>query len=242
MFNVIFDPGHGGSDSGAVNGKLIEKNINLTVGLKLEIRMKKYPGINFKLTRNTDIYLSLDARVKMINAGKADLAISQHINAGGGDGYEVFHSIYRGKGEVFANMLSKEFEGCQNPHGIGVKTKKLENANKDYYMLIRETTPPTVISEYAFLDNPKDNIIIDEDHELEEIASAFERAICKFFCIKIKDDPGMTNKSKILEVQKCINKLGIKDYDNRALVEDGLLGLRTETCIKQLITYLNTLI
>ena len=77
---IVIDPGHGGKDSGAVNGKLLEKNIVLNVSLKLGEELKKR-GYNVFYTRSKDIFINLRDRTKVANDKKANLFISIHANA-----------------------------------------------------------------------------------------------------------------------------------------------------------------
>lgn len=81
---VVIDAGHGGRDPGAISpdGKVREKNITLSVALKLgELINKRYPDVEVIYTRKTDIFIPLDERTKIANRNKADLFISIHVNA-----------------------------------------------------------------------------------------------------------------------------------------------------------------
>jgi N-acetylmuramoyl-L-alanine amidase len=105
---IIIDPGHGGRDSGAVgnitvNGKntqIFEKDIVLKVGLELRNLLNQtYPDKKILMTRDTDIYRSLDYRSDMANAvtvrdNEGVIFISIHANASvnsNARGYEVWH-------------------------------------------------------------------------------------------------------------------------------------------------------
>ena len=81
---VVIDPGHGGKDPGAIsrNGKYKEKNITLSVALKLgELIKSNYPNIKVVYTRSTDKYVELAQRAEIANRNKADLFISIHVNS-----------------------------------------------------------------------------------------------------------------------------------------------------------------
>ncbi len=81
---VVIDPGHGGRDPGAVSpdGKVLEKNITLSVALKLgELIRKNYPYVEVIYTRDRDIAVNLDRRTEIANKSKADLFMSIHVNA-----------------------------------------------------------------------------------------------------------------------------------------------------------------
>jgi len=105
---IIIDPGHGGRDSGAVgnltvNGRttqIYEKDIVLKVGLALRSQLiQTYPGKRILMTRDTDVYRTLEQRSDMANAvdvkdNEAVIFISIHANWGANQnarGYEVWH-------------------------------------------------------------------------------------------------------------------------------------------------------
>lgn len=79
---VVIDAGHGGKDPGAVCFGLKEKDITLSVALKLGELIKKYNNdINVVYTRKTDEFIELYKRAKIANNAKADLFISIHVNS-----------------------------------------------------------------------------------------------------------------------------------------------------------------
>jgi len=105
---IIIDPGHGGRDPGtlgivSLNGKntqVYEKDIVLRVGLALRDRLvQTYPDKRIMMTRDTDIFRSLEQRSDMANAvtvrdNEAVIFISIHVNWGANPnarGYEVWH-------------------------------------------------------------------------------------------------------------------------------------------------------
>ena len=79
---VVIDPGHGGTDPGAVWGKTYEKDIVLDVAKMLGQMMKEQmPGVNVIYTRTTDVKVDLTKRAKTANDADADLFVSVHVNA-----------------------------------------------------------------------------------------------------------------------------------------------------------------
>lgn len=81
-FVVVIDAGHGGHDPGAVGRISKEKNINLTVALKLGNMIKKEcDDVRVVYTRSKDVFIPLDRRAQIANDAKADLFISIHTNA-----------------------------------------------------------------------------------------------------------------------------------------------------------------
>ncbi len=81
---IVIDPGHGGHDPGAIslNRRLYEKNVTLSVALKLgELIKSKYPDIDVIYTRKTDIFIPLNTRTEIANKNQANLFISIHVNS-----------------------------------------------------------------------------------------------------------------------------------------------------------------
>ncbi len=77
---IVIDPGHGGKDPGARGNDIIEKDINLAIGLALG-RILRSAGYNVIMTRATDVYLTLQERTDIANNAEADLFVSVHVNA-----------------------------------------------------------------------------------------------------------------------------------------------------------------
>ncbi len=82
VFTVVIDAGHGGKDPGARGSGINEKDINLSIALKLgKMLTDNIPGINVVYTRNNDTFIDLDERANIANRHKADLFMSIHANA-----------------------------------------------------------------------------------------------------------------------------------------------------------------
>lgn len=186
MVKIFIDPGHGGKDPGAV-GTTNEKDINLSVGLKLK-NLLISKGFDVMLSREEDTFVDLTPRCNMANNFKADLFISVHHNAGGGIGYEVIYSVIGGKGKTFASILAKEFQTIgQVPHGLGTYSKpSAVNPSKDYYAVIRQTNMPAIISEFAFMDSDDFNRVATDELQIQE-AIALAKAVCDYFGVSYNE-------------------------------------------------------
>jgi N-acetylmuramoyl-L-alanine amidase len=78
---VVIDPGHGGFDPGTHGVNTKEKDLVLSVGIKLrDLFEEKYPQIKVIMTRDKDIFIPLFQRAKIANDANADLFISIHAN------------------------------------------------------------------------------------------------------------------------------------------------------------------
>lgn len=88
---VIVDAGHGGTDPGASNGDIVEKDYTLKISKYMYDRFNDL-GIPVTVTRTTDETLSPANRINKITPNvnsSDDIVISNHLNAGGGDGQSV---------------------------------------------------------------------------------------------------------------------------------------------------------
>lgn len=81
-FVVVIDPGHGGRDPGAVNGRNLEKTINLNVALKMgRLIENNCKNVKVIYTRKTDVFVELKQRGEIANKAGADLFVSIHTNS-----------------------------------------------------------------------------------------------------------------------------------------------------------------
>ncbi len=79
---VVIDAGHGGKDTGAIGRKGLEKNIVLSIALKLgKLIEDNLQGVKVIYTRKTDVFVELNKRAEIANKNKADLFISIHANS-----------------------------------------------------------------------------------------------------------------------------------------------------------------
>lgn len=85
---VVIDAGHGGKDVGCLGSIGQEKEVALSISLKLGHYLEEtYPHLNVIYTRKTDVFIELNERAKIANKNKADLFICIHANAGGASAF-----------------------------------------------------------------------------------------------------------------------------------------------------------
>ena len=123
MARVFLGVGHGGQDSGAV-GYLIEKDVNLNMAIACRDYLVAN-GVEVKMSRYSDENDSLNEEARECNAYRPNLAVDIHNNAGGGDGFEVYCSIYGGLGKTLAQNIEKQVIAIgQNSRGVKTKEGK----------------------------------------------------------------------------------------------------------------------
>jgi N-acetylmuramoyl-L-alanine amidase len=80
---IVIDAGHGGHDPGALGGRSHEKDVTLAAARALKTRLEQSGRFKVVLTRDGDVYIPLEQRVKIARAASADLFISLHADSGG---------------------------------------------------------------------------------------------------------------------------------------------------------------
>ena len=175
MSRVFLGVGHGGKDSGAV-GYIVEKDGALVIATACKDYLIAN-GVEVKMSRYIDEDESLTSKINECNAYCPNLCADIHLNAGGGDGAEVFHSIVGGKGKILAENILKELEAIgQNSRGTKTKTN---SKGSDYFGFIRSTNAPAVIVESFFVDNAEDVKIGDTVEKQKKIGQALARGFLK---------------------------------------------------------------
>ncbi len=174
---IALDPGHGGSDTGAVSPSgLEEKEISLNVSLELEERLENL-GAEVVMTRNEDIYVSLGERVRIANNSNADIFISIHFNAfndSSANGTETFwHTRGTAQSERLATLIQNQLLDKLGRRNRGVK-------QENYYVL-RETEMTSALTEPLFITNPTEEQIIMDEANQSLVAQAIEEAILEFY-------------------------------------------------------------
>lgn len=184
MSKVFLGVGHGGSDSGAV-GYIVEKDGALVIATACKDYLIAN-GVEVRMSRYIDEDESLREKINECNAYNPDLCADIHLNAGGGDGAEVFHSVIGGKGKILAENILKELE-LIGQNSRGTKTKA-DTDGTDYFGFIRCTNAPAVITEAYFVDNANDVQIGDTIEEQKIVGQAIAKGFLKTLGISSNND------------------------------------------------------
>ena len=178
---VVIDAGHGGKDSGTVNNGIIEKEYALKISNYIKKRLDDL-GIQNKMTRTTDELLDQTTRPKRAQSfygtGSDIIVLSNHLNAGGGDGAEIIYSLRNN--DTLSKKIAKELENAGQNVRKYYQRRLPSNSAKDYYYLLRNTpNNETLIVEYGFTDSNKDDVSQIKNN-WEDLAEAVVKALAEY--------------------------------------------------------------
>lgn len=197
MAKVYIGVGHGGSDPGACKNGLKEKDLTLAIAKACQEVLERH-GVATMISRTKDVTETVAEKVAECNKYNPDLALDIHINAGGGDGAEVFHTYLGGKGKTLAkNILAEVKKIGQNSRGTKIKKN---SSGKDYFGFIRSIKAISVIVECAFIDNKTDIKIIDTAAEQKAMGVAIAKGILKTLKITYKEPAKKDDKTYRVQV------------------------------------------
>lgn len=180
-YKVFVDPGHGGLDDGAVAGPgryLFEDEINLTIGLFLELMLKGI-GIEATLSRNRDVALSLQDRCIVANEWGADIFVSIHINAfqrpsARGLGVYVYQNTKNPDTQRLAEVINQGFVD-------DFPTHTQRGVFGENFYVLRKTRMPAVLVECEFISNPEQAEWLRKIESRYLLALSLSRSITQFF-------------------------------------------------------------
>jgi N-acetylmuramoyl-L-alanine amidase len=193
MARICIDPGHGGSDPGAVYKGRKESEDNLALAKEVAIELKRH-GVTVDETRSSDKTVSLKERSNFENKGSYDYFISFHRNAfkpeaaQGVETYTYLNASAKAKGlaaKIQAALVT-----------VGFTNRGVKEAN---FHVLRETKAPAVLVEIGFIDNSKDNQLFDTKRD--EIVKALSKAILTQLGIKyVEPQPPLTGGQTLYRV------------------------------------------
>ena len=180
---VVIDAGHGGEDPGTIANGITEKDYTLKISEYIHNRLDEM-GIPNELSRDSDVTLDSDSRPSKIQSfygnGEDVLVVSNHINAGGGDGAEVIYALRNT--DTFSSKIAKELETAGQNVRKYYQRRLPSNPAKDYYYIMRDTpNNETVIVEYGFADSSGDDVNQIKNN-WENLAEAVTKAIVEYAC------------------------------------------------------------
>lgn len=190
---IVIDPGHGGSESGAVGAGLLEKNVNLAVSNVLVEKFEDL-GIPVQLTRTSDYRVPLAARADIAAALGPDIFLSLHHNGGAvrpssDPGTEIFYAEGRPQSERLARILYEEMQAAAAQfdaqwvdtvnQGASVR---LRDDGMDLFGIHRFTPGiESVITEFLYLSNPSEAILMTRPEVIEAQAQSIVDGVLRWW-------------------------------------------------------------
>ena len=181
---IVIDVGHGGKDSGTIYKNIKEKDINLSIALKLKKELIKH-GVEVIMTRDGDYDLSspkalrrkksdFDNRIKLINESNADMYISIHINYLDNKKYYGSQVFYTKGNERMASVIQNEMIKQLNSP---MEERLLDNS---IYMFKRLDIPGVLI-ECGFMSNSRERNLLVSDKYQSKIVKAIVDGLIMYY-------------------------------------------------------------
>jgi N-acetylmuramoyl-L-alanine amidase len=171
---ICVDPGHGGSDPGAVGCGLKEEDVTLDVGLRLQALLQADPDLTPILTRTTDTSVSLSSRAAYANANGAARFASIHCNA-----YDSTASGIETYCYTYGSATSFDQRDRIQAHMLATWPALPDRGGKTAgFFVIKNTSMPATLSELAFIDHcSPDAQLLGNPAERQRAAEAHHAAL-----------------------------------------------------------------
>ena len=215
---IYINPGHSNTDPGAVG---YETERKLTV--KVSNYMRDYLLANYDcaVKMNPRTVGSLTAISNDANSWGANLVVSNHFNAGKGDGYEAL--VYNEKRRDLGKVSEKHVKAVgQNSRGVKLRPD---------LGILRLTNAPAVLNEGAFVDNWTDIQDWNDDAELKVLGIAYAKAAAEYLALPKKASASGGGSSVSASVSFLV-RVKIKDlyirtgpgtnYSNKGFIKPGV--------------------
>ena len=173
-YKVFIDPGHGGVDNGAVQNGVLEDEINLQISKKIEAKLKA-KGVEVKMSRYDDTYLSLTDRTYMANKEGSDVFVSIHQNSAtnsSAKGIETYYYSTRQDSKELATDIQNDLIQATNATDRGVKT-----AN---YAVIKTASMSSSLVECGFISNPTEAQNLSSSSYQDKVAEGIVNGIMDY--------------------------------------------------------------
>lgn len=221
---IYINPGHSNTDPGAVG---YETERRLTVKVSDYQRAYLLANYDCAVKMNPGTVGSLTAISNEANRWGADLVVSNHFNAGRGDGYEalVYSNTRRGLGKIFEKHVKA---AGQNSRGVKLRPD---------LGILRLTNAPAVLNEGAFVDNWDDIQEWNDDAELKVLGIAYAKAAAEYLSLPKRASYSQTASDKNAESDNdnddsFLVRVKIKDlyirsgpgsyYGNKGFIKPGV--------------------
>lgn len=169
---IVLDAGHGGKDRGGSFGKVYEKHLAFDTARRVEYLLRQR-GFQVKMTRQSDVFISLPKRVAIANRYRNSIFVSLHFN------YSYKRHV-RGIETFYCTPRSKALAHYVH-NSIMYKTRTV-NRNVKYarYYVIRHTTNPSILVEGGFVSNSSECYNCKKGYYRQKIAEGVVGGIINY--------------------------------------------------------------
>jgi len=178
---VVLDAGYGGMETGAAVFGCIEKDLNLSIMMKLKDAFSEEIAdrrIGIYCTRKEDAYVSRQERVDFAKALNADLFLSIHMSStssGRQSDFSGTRVLYRVTDETGASKAFARLCLSNLVEALSSKDRGIVAGDEDY--IIRETDMPIALCEIGYMTNMDELSKLIDDEYQEKAASALYEAV-----------------------------------------------------------------
>lgn len=193
---VVLDPGHGGQDSGAIAGNVLEKDLTLDVAQRVE-RLLAENGVATIMTRVGDAYVSLADRSAMANRMDAAIFVSIHFNEGVrplATGVETYFAArqttaapqlatwlpFLQKISEEPNVESQSLAGFIQQELVGRTQAANRGTKAEQFYVLSNVRHPAVLVEGGFLTNKSDMARLSDSNYREQLATGISNGILAY--------------------------------------------------------------
>lgn len=216
MAYIALDIGHGTDTRGKGVGNHKEHTFNSKLIIRLKERLEAHGHKVLLGQPPHSKEVSLRQRTDLYNREGVDIVLSEHANAGGGEGRCVFYWSSSRDGEQLAHLITNEVQNKgYSLHGSGLHASVPGTWTNMH--ITRETQMPAVLIENGFMDNSDDFECIfgdKQDEYIKDIAEAHTKAVQRYFG-KVYQEPRKTvvKSASISKEQEAFNmkETGFKD-------------------------------
>ena len=203
---IVIDPGHGGSELGAVGHEgLKEKDLTLEISKRLGVLLASRLGAEVIYTRTSDQTVPLEARAEIANQAAADLFVSIHANSSDDPGARGVETYYvartatpmsvslSGAAQGSAGRMIDEAHKLDESHKLAVDVQ--ESLYRAYggekgvlnrgvkqapFVVLLDVDMPSILAEVAFVTSPADERRLSSSEGQDSVAEALYRGIAHY--------------------------------------------------------------
>ena len=194
---IVIDPGHGGSEDGAVGrGGLKEKDLTLEIAQRLGDLLSKRAGAEVIYTRTGDLTVALDARAAVANQAGADLFVSIHANSSddpAARGVETYYVVKSPSSNGSAPTPVAEQHKLRESRKLAVDVQQAlyhsfsgekgvlnRGVKQAPFVVLLDADMPSILAEVAFVTSPADEHKLGTAEGRQAVADALYRGIAEY--------------------------------------------------------------